>query len=391
MRLSALNYKYLDIKELSQKKYKSNIKSKLFLKILLLIIALIIIGLMIWLIYGKVDVIIKANGIIQNKENISYIYNIKGGYLDYIIPQKRQKVNKGELLFSLSNNEMLKRKRYLEKKLKLIDLKINDLKKIRSFIRKENMEISLKTQLFQDELTAIKGKIKNYNYNIKIKRDKYKKLKKLVDLSITENELINEKKQIENLKYKLKEYKQNKLIELEKRISSLEDEITSKKIELDNVKIDISKYKIHAPIGGKLEYLNKYNIGDYIAGGVKIMKIIPPSRNKFIVDLIIKNKDILKIKKGDKVVYKIASFPYKEHGTACGKILKINSDTTKIDDNNYIYKAEASINNFLEKGNNKRFVRYKNGMLADASIVVRERKIIYYILEKLDFLNTGVF
>ena len=391
MRLFLLNYKYLDIKNLSQKRYKNNIKSKLFLKILLLSIILIIIGLTIWLIYGEVDVIIKANGVIQNEENISYIYSIKGGYLDYIIPPKNQIVRKGELLFSLSNQELLKRKRYLKNKLKLLELKISDLQVIKRFIREKDISIKLNTQLFQNELTVIKGKLKYYKYNIKLKKDKYKKLKKFEGLSITKNRLINEKKQIENLEYELKEYKQNKLVELEKRISSLEDAIITKKIELDKIYSDIKKYKICAPIEGKIEYLNKYNTGDYIPGGVKVMKIIPKTQNKYIVDLIIENKDILKLNKGDEVVYKIASFPYKEHGTARGRILKINSDTTKLNDNNYIYKVKASIKNFLEKGSNKKYVTYKNGMLTKASIVVRKRKIIYYILEKLDFINTGVF
>src|SRR6056297_372102 len=167
MRLFLLNYKYLDIKNLSQKRYKNNIKSKLFLKILLLSIILIIIGLSIWLIYGEVDVIIKANGVIQNEENISYIYSIKGGYLDYIIPPKNQIVRKGELLFSLSNQELLKNKRYLKNKLKLLELKISDLQVIKRFIREKDISIKLNTQLFQNELTVIKGKLKYYKYNIK--------------------------------------------------------------------------------------------------------------------------------------------------------------------------------------------------------------------------------
>ncbi len=381
---------YLDIKELSKRKYKSNLKNKFFMKILLSLILIIIIGTTIWLFYGEMDVVIKANGVINNKENISYIYSIKGGYVKRLLKDDINRVEKEQLLFSLSNPELMERKKYIENKIDLIENKIGDLLKIITILRSKNSNVELKTELFKNELKSIQNKIKHLKNNIKLKEDNYNKLKKFSGLSISENKLVKEKNEIDNLRYELNEYKQNKIIDLEKRICSYEDKLIKKEIELANINNNLKKYIIYAPISGKIEYINNYNIGDYIPGGVKIMRIIPQDYNSYIVELVIKNKDILKLNTGDKVKYKIASYPYKEFGIAEGKILKIDSAATEVNGNNYIYKVKATIGNSLKKGDIKNYVQYKNGMLTKASIMIRERKIIYYILEKLDFLTPGV-
>src|SRR6056297_560505 len=381
---------YLDIKELSKRKYKSNLKNKFFMKILLSLILIIIIGTTIWLFYGEMDVVIKANGVINNKENISYIYSIKGCYVKRLLKNDINRVEKEQLLFSLSNPELMERKKYIENKIDLIENKIGDLLKIITILRSKNSNVELKTELFKNELKSIQNKIKHLKNNIKLKEDNYNKLKKFSGLSISENKLVKEKNEIDNLRYELNEYKQNKIIDLEKRICSYEDKLIKKEIELANINNNLKKYIIYAPKSSKIEYINNYNIGDYIPGGVKIMRIIPQDYNSYIVELVIKNKDILKLNTGDKVKYKIASYPYKEFGIAEGKILKIDSAATEVNGNNYIYKVKATIGNSLKKGDIKNYVQYKNGMLTKASIMIRERKIIYYILEKLDFLTPGV-
>lgn len=359
----------------------------MFFYLLIFVIFTIIIIISLWLYFGEIDVIVKTNGIICYKENISSIYNIKSGILENIIDEDQKYVKKGTLLISIKNNSLITRRKFLRDKILRIDKEINDLKQIKNYLNLKIDKLSFETKILKEEYSTIKEKIKYLEKSIKIKNDRYKKLKNLKGLSVSADSLATEKKKITDLKFELSKYKKEKLITIENRIINKKDQILEYKIEIENIDNNLTNYKVYAPISGKIEFLKNYNKGDYIPSGIEVMKIIPDTKNKYDVQLFIKNKDILKIKKGNQIRYRIASYPYKEYGIAKGKVMNINSDSTNLDDNNYGYKIKASINNYLEKKESKKFVEYKNGMLTEASIVVKKRKIIYYVMEKLDFFD----
>lgn len=359
----------------------------MFFNLLILFISVIIIIIFLWLYFGEIDVIVKANGIINNKESISSIYNIKGGILKDIIDEEQEYVEKGTLLISIKNTSLLKRKKFLEDKISRNGEEIKDLEVIKKYLRAKVNNLSFKTKILKEEFITVKDRIKYLEKNIRTKNEKFDKLKSLRGLSISENSMQEEKNKITDLEYELSKYKKEKMINIENRILNKKNQILEYKIEIENIDNNLMNYKVYAPISGKIEFIKNYNKGDYIPSGIKIMKIIPDAKNKYEVQLFIRNKDILKINKGDLVRYRIASYPYKEYGIAKGKVLNINSDATSLENNNYGYKIKADINNYLVKKESKKIVEYKSGMLTEASIVVKKRKIFYYVLEKLDFFD----
>ncbi|MFO7815039.1 MAG: HlyD family efflux transporter periplasmic adaptor subunit [Halanaerobiales bacterium] len=382
-----MEYKYLDINDLTKKKYHKNSKNKLFLKLIILTILIIITIAIIWMFFGEIDVVIKTNGIIKFRDNISSVYNIEGGILEDIIDKNKGNIKKGELLFRIRNSSLVKRKEYVKGKINDNKQEIKDLKNIILFL-KEKQDISeTNIKLLGNRYINIKNRLKNLREGIDFKRNELNVIKKFINVSISERDYKNEKRRLKELKYKYKSYKSGKILEIEDKIAEKEDNIFKKKIELESINSKISNYKITSPISGKVQFLKTYNEGDYIPPGNEIMKIIPNKRENYYVELYIKNKDILRIDKDDLIRYRIASYPYKEFGIAKGRILMINSDTTEVDNQNYVYKIEASINDYLSKGENLININYKNGMITKASVLVGKRKIFYYILEKLDFIN----
>lgn len=382
-----MKYKYLDINNLTKKKYQKNSKDKLVLKLIILTVLIIIIIALIWMFFGEIDVIIETNGVIKYRDNISTIYSIKGGILSNIINDDKLNITKGEVLFNIKSNSLVKRKEYLIHKNIENKNKIEDLKSIRNYLKEEQKFSQKSLNLLQNEYLNIKNNVKNLKDNIYFKENELNILKKFKNVSVSENEFKREKRKLNELRYKCKNYKREKVLEIEDRINRLKDNILTNKIEIENIKTNLSNYKILAPVSGKVQFLENYNKGDYIPPGNKIMKIIPNKRENYYVELLIKNKDILRIEKNDLVRYRIASYPYKEYGIAQGRILKINSDATRVNNQNYVYKIKASITDYLSKGDNIVDVSYKNGMITKASVVVGKRKIIYYVLEKLDFIN----
>lgn len=337
--------------------------------------------------FGEIDVIIETSGVIKYRDNISTIYSIEGGILSNIIPEKQTNIAKGELLFNIESSALIRRKKYLNSK--IIDDKneIEDLKLIRNYLKDKQGNIEVQLNLLQNEYKNLKSKLNNLKENIRFKENELQIMGKFKSVSVSENEYKKEKQRLKDLKYKYRNYKREKILEIEERINNLEDDISTNKIEIENIKTELMNYKITAPISGKVQFLENYNKGDYIPPGQKIMKIIPNQKQNYFVELLIKNKDILRLEKDDIVRYRIASYPYKEFGVAEGRILNINADATRVNNKNYVYKIKASITDYLSKGENTIDVNYKNGMITKASIVASKRKIIYYVLEKLDILN----
>ena len=382
-----MSYIYLDIKDLSKKRYQNNFKQRNLMKILAFFILTIIILAIIALFFVKIDVIIKTNGVIKNKKNISDIYNIKKGRLKSIIDSNKKRVQKGELLFEIDNNILIQRKEYLQEKVLNLKKEIEDLNQLKAFISKQHKVVDIESEIIKKELSKIKEKLHYQSKNIKHKNEEIRKLKRLLGLSVTRAQIKNEKNKFFGLKHQLEKYKKERLVNITNRIALKKDKILNHKNKIYNINSELKDYKIYSPINGKIQYIREYNKGDYVPSGIKIMKIIPDFSEQFKVELLIDNKDILKINEKDLIKYRISSYPYKEYGIAEGKILNIESDATNINNGNYMYKVEANINNYLIKGDNKKYVRYKNGMFTKASIVVGRRKLIYYVLEKLDFLD----
>ncbi len=382
-----MKYKYLDINNLTKKKYQKNSKDKLFLKLTILAVLIVIIIALIWMFFGEIDVIIETSGVIKYQDNISTVYSIEGGILSHIISENKTQVTKGDILFNIESSALIKRKEYLSNKISDNKNKIADLKFIRNYLKNKNNYSEEQLKTLHNEYKNIKNKVNNLNANIHFKENELNIMKKFMPTSISESEYKKEKRRLRDLKYKHKNYKVKKILEIEKKINKLKDNNLTNKIEIVNIRTKLSNYKISAPISGKVQFLKNFNKGDYIPPGNKILKIIPNKKQNYYVELLIKNKDILRIEKNDKVRYRISSYPYKEFGVAEGRILKINSVATRVNDKNHVYKIKASITNYLSKGANIIDVNYKNGMITKASIVADKRKILYYVLEKIDFIN----
>lgn len=382
-----MKFAYQNFDDLSQKKYKRNTKDILFIYSTIIIIIFVLFIAFTWLFYGKVDVIIETRGIISQKNPISKIYNMQSGILKSMISKDQKEVYQGDCLFSIENTTYEKRKKYLTEKNIEYNNKIKDLKIIVSYLKNKEIDREFITDSIENEFVFIKERIQFLREKIRLKETRIKKLKNFRGISISEVQYNQEKMGLINVNYELSSYKKETIIDIVNRIENYKDQISSNVIDKKDIDGKLKQHNIHSPIDGRIQFIEHFNIGDYIPAGKLVMKVVPISHEKYIVRLVINNDDILRIKKGDIVRYRITSYPYKEFGTAKGKIISINYDVTKTEGQNYIYEAEASINNFLNKGENKKQVDYVNGMITEASIIVGQRSIIYYVLEKLDFIN----
>jgi HlyD family secretion protein len=177
------------------------------------------------------------------------------------------------------------------------------------------------------------------------------------------------------------------LVSIDELIKKKEVQIQDLKVSLGELKTNKKKCIVKSPIDGILKIQKELNIGDNLIGGEDIATVIPKNQSEFKLNIYVSDKDISKIKKGDKVKYHFKALPFKEYGELKGKITNISADSTFNESGGFSYFIEGSLENKPLYGYKGDMKRVKVGMTADVQIVTKRKKIIYYILEKLDLRN----
>lgn len=162
----------------------------------------------------------------------------------------------------------------------------------------------------------------------------------------------------------------------------------SKKTEYENtiqsLTDSIAKGEVHAQTAGYLNLTTESREGDYLTSGTILGSIVPGQESKYIVQIYINNQDIGKVKEGAAVRYEIPAYPSADYGNFTGEILRISEDL-KInqDSGTGYYLAEATILFPKELEN----VELKQGMAVETKVVVEEKSVLAFLLEKIDLID----
>ena len=182
--------------------------------------------------------------------------------------------------------------------------------------------------------------------------------------------------------------------------------ILTEKSNVASEKLDVEKTKEECE-----NYLKSYNIqndnctivastsgyyytsqdlreGAYLQEGTCIGSIYPENETGFYAELYIKNSDIGEIKDGQEVKFEISSFPSSEYGYFTGKVENI-SKTITVDETTggayYIVKVKCKDMMLSDKEGN--VASLKNGMACTGKVVVGEKTVMRYVLEKVNILG----
>lgn len=300
-------------------------------------------------------------------------------------------INKEENLFKDPNNEYsIKYQDYLLKTKELNNLITES---------KETFE----TQLTLKESGAISEnafkKIKSNYESALLSLEKFKN-ETLLNIK---SSLESSKKQIEELQIQLRRaipnkysgldnsddfsinFKTENLIVINDSINNLENEIDFIKKNIETTKLNIEKCIVKSPIDGYVNVIVDINKGDNVLSGTKIATILPDNDSEYKVEIFIPNKDISNISIGDKIKYHFYALPYKEYGELNGTITKISVDSRMNESvGNSFYLVEANIENrplYSYKGER---AEIKVGMACEAQVITKTKKILFYLLEKID-------
>lgn len=227
-------------------------------------------------------------------------------------------------------------------------------------------------------------------------------LNKTTDLAINNDGLYLEKEHInENIQSintqqgvlnqteqeALKKFELDKTVEINKLIEEEEKKKEALTENIEQLEITLNKGGITATVDGTINIIKEISVGEFLQSGEEILSIIPDQESKYKVSLAVPNQEIGKISIGDKVNFHFSAFPKQNFGYLSGKISSISSDSTIGENGISYYTVEASLLNKPLIGKKGESGNIKVGMTAQASVITDSKKIINYVLEKLNFID----
>lgn len=168
-------------------------------------------------------------------------------------------------------------------------------------------------------------------------------------------------------------------------IINCEDQIKELDSQLDTIQLQIDEATVTASIDGIVNSNMELVCGDVLAAGVPVMTILPKEGSAYKVVIYVANRNIGNIEEGMKVKLSLDALPSAEYGYLDGMVSRISQDSRMDEGNLYgYYLVEAEVKNRRMYGKDGKEVVLKPGMSGQAKMIVGEKSIFRYVMEKLD-------
>lgn len=186
----------------------------------------------------------------------------------------------------------------------------------------------------------------------------------------------------------VQKYKLDTLVQIDDNIMSNEQSKEKLDKELKTINLNLQNATVTAPIDGIVNLLIEVNKGDLIQSGSEVATIVPEDSSEYKIQLLVGNKDIANIKEGQNIKYHFLALPFREYGELSGSVTKIGTDARSNQQSGQsYYTVEATVENKSLKSYKGVESEIKVGMACEAQVVTKSKKILYYLLEKINLMD----
>ena len=401
------------------------------------LVTLLLIVALAWSYFGRIDIVAVANGKISAEDSTKIIQPAISGVVTNINVHEGQRVKKGETLLALDKttaekdaataNQSLNAARVERDILRRLAVGGNTDEIINSADLPDETKAMLRqfagsqTALSAARQQAVNGTISNYQQQLQFNQQVKNQLE--TNAQNLKNRKAEIEKQLPNANPVDKLRLQNELSNIDQRITSADSAvlgqnqqllqsqstlaqaqnqsqtqtaetnsafnnqiITAEKriIELENnlvkAKQILAQTTITAPVDGTVLSLTVKTIGGVVNAGQQLAQIVP-EKVPLYVDAALDNQDIGFVKPGQRVVVKVATYPFQRYGYLEGTVENISPDAIQDDKKGLIYKAKIKLND--EKSSKQNQLKLLPGMSVSAEITTGQRRIIEFFLDPL--------
>ena len=401
------------------------------------LVALLLIVALAWSYFGKIDIVAVANGKISTEGSTKIIQPAVSGVVTSINVYEGQRVKKGETLLALD-------KTTAEKDVATVSQSLNTARVERDILRRlavgsntddiiNNADLpdetkamlrqfaSSQTALSAARQQAVNSTISNYQQQLQFNQQAKNQLE--TNAQNLKNRKAEIEKQLPNANPVDKLRLQNELSNIDQRITSADSAVLGQNqqllqsqsaltqaqnqsqtqtaetnsafnnqiitvekriIELENnlvkAKQILAQTTITTPVDGTVLSLTVKTIGGVVNAGQQLAQIVP-EKVPLYVDAALDNQDVGFVKPGQRVVVKVATYPFQRYGYLEGTVENISPDAIQDDKKGLIYKAKIKLND--DKSSKQNQLKLLPGMNISAEITTGQRRIIEFFLDPL--------
>ncbi|TAE57117.1 MAG: HlyD family efflux transporter periplasmic adaptor subunit [Nostocales cyanobacterium] len=268
-----------------------------------------------------------------------------------IVKRFSQLVENGAV--SLTQVEQLKKEEQESKRI---------YEKSRSDIQQAELKLQEELNRYQVNLNLLSSDIKQAKLELAAQENSYQSLVQAGKLEVIKN--------------------QEKLKDIQTQITSIRSEIEQTKSQIKSIEMQIQQRIVRSPINGTIFELPITKPGAVVQIGQQIAKIAPKNA-QLILKAQIPSQDSGFLKTGMPVKVKFDAYPFQEYGIVAGAVswispdAKINQTSTGSIDT---YELEIKLSQqYVQNG--KKHIPLTAGQTANAKVIIRQRRIIDFVLD----------
>lgn len=334
--------------------------------------------------FGKLDDVVRADGIVRPEKNVSVVRVFSGGEVKQVYFKPGQSVKKGEKLVELDsegllNKEkvlLLKKNDYLEKKLSL-ELIIEAFEKGQKSVSCVNESLEARFDAFVAQRDVLLEKMS-------MMKSLYEEEKMLPDSATTKAEVRERFFQLSLAELEKKQFDSNFKSEIRSELEELKIGLEEIEQNLKQVELDLKNCFLLSPLDGIVHEIKGINPGDYVFPDEEVLKVIPEEK-KYRVELMVPASNMGKIEPGQKVKFRFPAFPFSEFRGIEGRISVIQPDCDYSSNGSLFFTVYADVDSIFLKNKKKHEYLIKNGYEVNARIVLERKNVIQFLMKKMDF------
>ncbi|WP_336966748.1 HlyD family type I secretion periplasmic adaptor subunit [Sphingobium aquiterrae] len=391
---------------------------------------------LLWLTFGKVDVVASAQGRLIPADNVKIIQSAEAGIVRTILVRDGQRVRKGEPLVELDPTVSTAEAVQAAKALETAELDAARARAVLSALESNGLQFSpppgtsaaitstqraLALAQLQEIEAGISGLGADQRAAVSARDEALTQAAKLtetlplLDQQIAANEELLAKGYVSKLK--VIEMRRQRLIAARDRDAALqaaarvtaqlssvgsgvarnraegrvrvlsdlakaESDARLRREELTKARQKSSLQRLLSPVNGTVSQLSIHTIGGVVEGAKPIMVVVPTS-GPLVAEVRVLNKDIGFVRARQEVAVKFEAFPFTRHGTVPGRVQSISSDAIEDEKLGLVYTVRVGLDRAtINRGDVT--VALTPGMAATADIKTGERNIISYLVSPIN-------
>jgi HlyD family secretion protein len=244
------------------------------------------------------------------------------------------------------------------------------LEKATSDIKQSQLRLGEEVSRYQATINQLQSDIKQAKLRLQEEENSYKSLLQAGKLAVLRN--------------------QQQLKDLDTQIGALQSQIAQTGSQITSVKLQMEQRILRSPLDGVIFELPVTKAGAVVQPGQRIAQIAPKNAG-FVLKSNIPSQDSGFLKVGMPVKVKFDAYPFQEYGIVTGKVTWISPDS-KVNQtpqgNVENYELEITLDKHYIEHENKR-IQLSAGQSATAEVIIRQRRVIDFVLDPFKKLQKG--